>query len=207
MLKMLFQNYQCDKAYKHHYYEVYDEIFYPFKEKTIKFLEVGVFKGASTAAFDDYFSKGEIFGLDIFVRTKPEDLPVLQRDSVHWIKGDSMDGNIRESIKSKFGNTIEFDFILDDGAHYPLSNELTFKNLFPLLKPGGIFIIEDVWPIDIMNENEIQHPWLRRFPDKYNKLAAEKFMNTLYNSGGLVKRFDLRKNEPDSYIITIEKQN
>lgn len=205
-LKQLFDKYDCDKSSKHHYHEVYEPLLSPYKKDRIQFLEVGIFHGASTAAFDDYFKNGDIYGIDIFTRTNPDELPVLQRDSVHWVKGDSMKPDIADKVRAKFGEDISFDFILDDGAHYPLSNELTFKYLWPLLKKGGTFIIEDVWPIDIMGFDEMQHHWMKKYPDRYNKATSEAFMRTIENSGGVITRHDLRKYNPDSYVITVEKK-
>ncbi|MGE3689828.1 MAG: hypothetical protein AB7F98_00450 [Novosphingobium sp.] len=43
----------------------------------------------------------------------------------------------------------QFDIILDDGSHASFHQQLTFLKLFPLLKPGGIYIVEDMhWQPD-----------------------------------------------------------
>ena len=37
-----------------------------------------------------------------------------------------------------------FDVIIDDGMHARLAQLKTFKNFYPLLNPGGTYIIEDM---------------------------------------------------------------
>jgi SAM-dependent methyltransferase len=39
---------------------------------------------------------------------------------------------------------INFDIIIDDGSHDVAHQQMTFGKLFDLLKPGGIYIIEDM---------------------------------------------------------------
>ena len=69
-LKELFNKYGCDKSTKHGYDTVYQKLFEPLQDKEINILEVGIFKGASTSAFYEFFPKANIYALDIFVRTK-----------------------------------------------------------------------------------------------------------------------------------------
>ena len=44
-----------------------------------------------------------------------------------------------------------FDLIVDDGSHFPEHQMLAFETLFAAVKPGGVFIIEDIetsyWPV------------------------------------------------------------
>ena len=39
---------------------------------------------------------------------------------------------------------IKFDVILDDGSHVPEHQILTINKLWDLVKPGGVYIIEDI---------------------------------------------------------------
>ena len=89
MLKELFDKFSCDKASRHSYHEIYEPHFEPLKDKEINILEIGIFKGASTAAFTKYFSKAHIYGIDIFERINPEEVPILNHKRVTWMKGDS----------------------------------------------------------------------------------------------------------------------
>ena len=36
------------------------------------------------------------------------------------------------------------DLVLDDGDHFPLSNEITLVHFWPFVKKGGYYVIEDV---------------------------------------------------------------
>jgi hypothetical protein len=114
MLQNLFDKYQCDKSSKHSYHTVYEKEFEAIREEPINFLEIGVFKGQSLQAWLDYFPNATFYGIDIFTRVDPKDIPVLQNKRVKWIRADSTKTNIRELIPTVWSD-IEFDIILDDG--------------------------------------------------------------------------------------------
>lgn len=204
MLKDLFNKYDCDKHRKHRYDQVYQQLFEPLKDKPINFLEIGVFHGASTAAFHDFFPNATFYGLDLFVRTRAEDLEVMKRERTHWLKADSTNPGVRTQVMKAFPG-VKFDVILDDGLHTPKANRQTFENLSPLLNEGGMYIIEDVWPLEKMSMKELEHQWIKRHPDRYNQLDNNMFLAAMDKSGMKIKRHDLRKisGQPDSYIIEL----
>jgi predicted O-methyltransferase YrrM len=204
MLKDLFNKYDCDKHRKHRYDSVYQKLFEPLKDKPINFLEVGVFKGASTAAFHEFFPNATFYGLDLFVRVKPEDIEILNDERVNWLKADSTNPGVRTSIMKAFPG-VKFDVILDDGLHTPKANRQTFDNLSPLLNDGGMYIIEDVWPLERMTMKQLEHPWIKRYPDRYNQLDNNMFLGSMEKSGLTINRHDMRKvsGQPDSYIIEL----
>lgn len=200
----LFQKYKCDKGYKHRYDYVYEKIFESVKDQELNILEIGVFKGASTQAFVEYFPNAKFYALDLFVRVKPEEIDILNHERVQWLKGDSINPAIRSQVAKAFPG-VKFDFIIDDGMHTPKANKATFENLKPLLKDGGSYIIEDVWPLERMSTEELKHPWLQLHSDRYQTLDNNDFLLALDKSGMEIKRHDLRKTsgEPDSYIIEL----
>ena len=56
-----------------------------------------------------------------------------------------MDQENRDDINNFLSkNNIEYDIILDDGSHRMHDQQITFAKMFKSLKPGGIFIIEDL---------------------------------------------------------------
>ena len=204
-LRTIFDKYGADKGYKHHYDEVYESLFAPKKDEAINFLEIGIWKGLGMESLREYFPNGRIYGVDIFTRVTPAEVHVLKKSRTRWLKADSTNPETYGLLRNEFG--VQFDYILDDGAHYPNANKLTFRHTHNFLKPGGVYIIEDVWPLDIMTLDELKHPWLSRYPDRYSQLENVSFLNELKDSGYELNRYDLRKRSgcPDSYIITLRK--
>jgi hypothetical protein len=203
MLKELFNKYGCDKAKKHHYHTVYQPEFEPLQNESINILEVGVFKGESASVWIDFFPNATVYGLDIFVRVSAEDIPILQHPRVKWLKGDSTHPSVSGAIQKAWPD-VQFDIIIDDGLHTPEANAQTFKNLFPFVKSTGSYYVEDVWPLDIASQKDLQHYWLQKSPDIYNMLKMNMFLNQIDDKQ--VERFDLRKlsGQGDSYIIKVQ---
>jgi hypothetical protein len=157
-----FEKYSSDK-HENGYSEIYDEIFSLKKYDDINLLEIGIgtlnysnsnmifwknkhenyFPGASLRAFRDYFPNGKIFGAD-----RQPDCMIFFEERIHTFLFDSTIKNDCD----KFLFNLMFDFIVDDGDHYFKSQTQTFENLYPKLKPGGIYVIEDLaFPQEIKN--------------------------------------------------------
>ena len=203
MLQQLFDKYQCDKGtLKHHYYKEYEPYFESVRNDPINILEIGTYKAASTEAFHEYFPNGTIYTIDIFARTNPKDLNILKSGRVEWLKWDSTDASLGKKIKEQWGD-VKFDFIIDDGAHWPEANRLTFENCIPFMKEDGTYFVEDVWPMHKMSQAELSNPWLVRLSERYDMLKHMRFMTALdsYNT----THYDRRKETKcgDTYIIAI----
>ena len=193
---------KCDKS-THFYYEEYEKIFEPIRTKKLNILEVGIWKGLSLQAWYDYFPNATFYGLDIFSRIKPTEVPILQKDRVYYAECDSTNSEQVKKAMDKFNVT--FDIIIDDGLHNPLANLKTFENLISYLNDGGIYYVEDAWPLDIMNQTEMNHSWLRKSQHLYNKENMDLFIKEI--SKYKVTRIDTRhkSKKPDSYMFRIEK--
>lgn len=204
MLGDLFNKYGCDKTRKHKYDQIYEPVLEKYRDQEINILEVGVFNGHSTEAFHEFLPKANLYGIDIFTRTRAEDLPCYEKDRTHYLKASSIDPGVRRQFIEKFGD-VKFDIIIDDGLHTPKANMLTFRNLSPLLKEDGHFFIEDVFPLERMNLKELDHPWLKRHRDRYGALDNNMFLKEIEESGLDIIRHDNRKLTgcPDSYIIEL----
>ena len=203
-MKELCTQYKCDKgAESHHYYEVYDQHFAPRREDEINILEVGIWHGTSFDVWHEYFPNANIYGIDIFTRLQPEDVPALQKDRVHYLIGDSTKSDIVDKIFEEWGD-IKFDFVIDDGLHDPAANRLTFKHIFPFVAMGGQYFVEDAWPLHIMSGAQLRHAWLTKHPERYNHLEMEMFLCEIQQFD--TEEFDLRsKGNPDSYIFKVTK--
>lgn len=204
-LDQIFLKNGCDK-YAHHYYKEYAKEFEPIREEEINILEVGIWKGTSHQSWVDYFPNANVYGIDIFSRVEPKDVSILQHDRVHWVKGDSTSKDIVTKVKEEFGD-IKFDYIIDDGLHTPKANMDTVNNLWNFLIEGGVFYVEDVWPIGKMTESEMRHPWIQKHPDRYNIEDWDKFESSIKDLNVSKKvEIDFRNvSTPDSVIIKLVK--
>jgi hypothetical protein len=201
-LGKLYNKYGCDKSSKHSYDLIYQKYFEPVREERIKILELGVFKGASMKAHQEYFPNAIVHGLDIFERVSIDAVDVdLDRGAL--FEGSSQDKEAPAFIRNEFKN-IKYDFIIDDAQHTPEANRKTFEIFSRMMKKTGVYFIEDVWPMDIMTKEELNHPWLNKHASDYTSEKFDKFLDSL--KGFDVTRYDNRaiSGHPDSYIMAIK---
>ena len=137
LLRNLFKKYKSDK-YNHRYFKIYETYLNNFKKRKIKLLEIGVADGSSVKAWSKFFKNGKIVGIDI----KEIDKKKLQIKSknIDLLKGSQSNLIFLDKLVNKYKS---FDFIIDDGSHFPKDVIKSFKFLFPYLKKGGIYFIED----------------------------------------------------------------
>lgn len=147
-----YEKYPTDKGTDHSYIEVYDELFEPYQNKQINFLEIGFLLGSSLVLFNDYFENANITGIDNWseVLVNFDDgsqinlIDVctafkLYHPDIQVITCDSTDVY---DVNLKINQT--YDIIIDDGKHTQDAQFETFKNFIPKLNKDGIYIIEDV---------------------------------------------------------------
>jgi len=158
-LDVIFNKYDTDKnIYFHNYTRQYNTLLNNFRDKPIKYLEIGVFNGGSVKAFREVFQKSTcILGLDIDNRCKTyEDV----ENNIFIEIGNATDSNFIQQITKKYGS---FDIILDDGSHTNKDVIESFELLFPLLNDNGLYIVEDTicykskGHIDTNYENHLQY--------------------------------------------------
>jgi SAM-dependent methyltransferase len=98
--------------------------------------------GGSLRAWREFFPNAQIFGADLdpdvlFCEERIEtfQLDILSVDSIH---------EMWSSIQQRLPVDARFDLIVDDAHHSFRANTTFFANSFEILRPGGIFIIEDL---------------------------------------------------------------
>ncbi|MEE9454599.1 MAG: hypothetical protein V3V13_09485 [Paracoccaceae bacterium] len=147
----LADKYGSDKgSSKHRYTELYQMLFSPFRDRAINFLEMGLLIGGPEHGIDkdretsdlpsirmwmEYFSKANIHGLDV--------------SDFSWFKHDRFtfhrcDMDTRANIAAAAKNMPKLDIIIDDASHASHHQQNGFLTLFPQLKSGGLYIIEDL---------------------------------------------------------------
>ena len=142
-LETLFNKYKSDKGTeigpKHSYASFYEKYLEPIKDDKLLILEIGLCDGKSLKTWYEYLPNSIIIGLDI------DDKPEHNNDRVFTFKLDQSNPyHLENFVKECKDKGYEFDMILDDGSHHMLDQQITLGYLFPLLKSGGLFFIEDL---------------------------------------------------------------
>lgn len=134
--------YNTDKgSHLHNYTEKYEKYFFELRNEKLKILEIGIQNGYSLKTWKEYFPNAEIFGIDIV------DCSHMDEERIKTLQGSQTDVNFLKNVNARFG---PFDIIIDDGSHYSSDMTISFDALFPLLKPNGLYVVEDLhclyWP-------------------------------------------------------------
>jgi cephalosporin hydroxylase len=125
------------------YFAIYEKGLARYRATPLIFLEIGVLDGGSLDMWRSCFgAEATIVGIDIDPNcanrvTAPNQVRI----------GSQADATFLAQIVKEFGAP---DVVLDDGSHIGHHQIASFHALFPLLKDGGLYIIEDThtsyWP-------------------------------------------------------------
>lgn len=146
-LSLLAALYGTDKFGEHEYTPVYAELMRAARRRPVRLLEVGVggYQGAlggeSLRMWASYFRRGRIFGIDLYDKT------ALSAGRVQVFQCSQVDAPKLAELARAHG---PFDFVIDDGSHVNAHQIETFAILWPHVKDGGAYVVEDVqtsyWP-------------------------------------------------------------
>lgn len=149
--------YNSDKHYRHSYIPVYEKLL--ANRKVMGLLEIGIgYKhlmepfvpnythGSSIRMWREYLPDAGIYACDV-----DESTLINEPENCIWsMKCDQgKPGELWKMVR-EFGRT--FDVIIDDGSHVLEHQLLTAAVLLPYLRPGGVYVIEDVMS---PNESEL----------------------------------------------------
>jgi hypothetical protein len=103
----------------------------------VRVLEIGIYSGGSLDMWRDYFGpRAEIYGVDIEPACK-----AYERDGTRIFIGDQAD----QSFWQRFKRQVPvLDIVIDDGGHEPTQQIVTLEELLPHLRPGGVYLCEDI---------------------------------------------------------------
>lgn len=129
-------------SWGHNYTKQYSQFFSPLRKKPIRLLEIGFCHGISAVLWEKYFTNPDarFFFIDID-RTGFRFLDRISRRS-QLDMVDQSNNELNEYINKIGGN---LDIIIDDGSHHTQHQIYSFKVLFPHLKSGGIYVVEDLF--------------------------------------------------------------
>ncbi len=148
-------------------------------------IELGVFQGGGFAYLDGVFKPKILHGVDITSkRIPPLDTYCTESSRnlrVHYETSQDDKGFLEDLVKTQFSGKL--DMVVDDASHtYELTRK-SFEILFPLLKPGGIYVIED-WAWVYADGFKEPHPWA-------NDISLAKLvLELIHNIGASNKTID-----------------
>lgn len=138
----------CDKVINHSYESGYARFLSDLQNRPLKILEIGIGGenyadgGQSLFLWKNLFPKAEIFGLDIYDKSK------LECERVRTFIVDQTDSEALVNFSKKYG---PFDVIIDDGSHKRADVLISLFALIPYVAENGFYIIEDIstsyWPV------------------------------------------------------------
>lgn len=111
-------------------------------------VEIGLWDGGSLALWFEYFRPERLVGLDVgtrddseYFRTWAQTRGARARIATHW----GVDQADRPRVAKIVGRECPaaLDLVIDDASHLGQPTRASFETLFPLLRPGGLYIIED----------------------------------------------------------------
>jgi len=140
-LSALAKKYGSDKWGSHNYTLHYEAHFAAFRDQEINLLEIGIGGyedqsggGESLKMWNDYFPRASIFALDLY------DKQAHATKRIKIYQGRQNDRELLQAISAEAGG---FNIIIDDGSHYSADVITSFNVLFPLLREGGLYVVED----------------------------------------------------------------
>jgi len=145
-LTNLANTFQSDKGtvafHKHGYTQIYDQLFDSIRYKDVRIFEIGLSVYGtdvypSLQMWINYFPFARIVGADI------REFNIAGRvcDRARFLQLDQSD---LVSLRRVADSEPCVDVLIDDGSHASYDQQITFNELFSLVIPGGLYIIEDL---------------------------------------------------------------
>ncbi len=140
---------ECFAFYKNrHLVDQYERFWSATEFRPRRMLEIGIWDGGSTAFWYQHLRPERLVAIDLQDR---EDSAYFRRYvTAHGLEGrvltrwrtDQADrAALQEIVDRDLGG--EIDLVIDDGSHLEAPTRASFEALFPLLPPGGLYIVED----------------------------------------------------------------
>ena len=106
--------------------------------------------GQSLRMWSRYFPNATILGIDVFHKA-------ITGPRIRFERGDAADAEFLRRVVDQYG---PFDIVVDDGSHIGREIIAGFDVLWDAVKPGGLYVIEDLsWRTTMPGREDRQaHP-------------------------------------------------
>lgn len=231
-LFLLASIYRSDKGTIHDYVALYSKIFQRKRLEKLIIFEIGIggysdpcAGGESLRMWSRFFPNSVIVGIDYYRKTLrlPRNVYVEQADQSSCSQ--------LKHIVDKYGPP---DIVIDDGSHYSDHVRESFSCLFPFLRDGGFYCIEDLhtsyWPSGFCDNNwegsldiyskSTSVAMVKRCIDSLNildmidapvdVLASDGSLSSVYCSRGLAileKNSPFVNNKPRQHVLAMRNSS
>lgn len=142
--------FNTDKIEPHGYFSSYLKIAGELGPKA-RVCELGVENGESLRMWQSLFPQGLVVGVDI-------------SDAAYWPTGTVKIVSAQDdpALQAKLGSNGlgPFNLIVDDASHNGIATRKSFELLWPLVAPGGFYVIED-WMVALRDAERPGETWGR----------------------------------------------
>lgn len=149
----------------HMYTKTYEEYMTPYLELEPTIVEIGIndtrFPGGGMKFWDKIFPRMNYYGFDI---VNCEHLK-FNTEKIQIFQGDQSKVDDLEKFVFYFNIEKKIDFIIDDGSHEHDHIVTSFETLFPYLKKGGVYFVEDLHAGQAKRSETIHK--IKKYLDKY----------------------------------------
>lgn len=145
----LFAHHATDKLL-HGYAPYYARHLSHLASRSCIVVELGVYQGASLLAWADWLPLAYVIGID--TAELPPDISDHPAIAYH-----------QADVTSPVPDLPAPDAVIDDASHDPVQVEASFNWLWPVLQPGGWYVIEDLCADDFALARSLT--WLYTHPD------------------------------------------
>ena len=172
----------------HGYTRIYTRLFEPIRDKEITLVEIGLFRhdadrrravnavegikaatvlrAPSLEMWNAYFPRAHIYGFDI------DDFSQVKIDRCTIIQGDMSSESDLDQLVRTIGGPI--DILIDDASHASHHQQIALGRLFPHLRSGGIYIIEDL----LWQDQYLEHKNIPKTRDVLRRLQVDGILET-----------------------------
>jgi len=135
-------NVGSSSGHRHAYTAIYDLLFSSIRHKPLIVGEIGIESNHSVMCWREYFPAAQLTGWEYY----HDKMIKAVDDALSNTRYIYMDVGSEASIADGFRRAVsEFDIIIDDSTHNFDDQMRVLKYVHEYLKPGGYFIIEDIF--------------------------------------------------------------
>lgn len=135
-LLKIFRHHHTDKGRYHRYDVPYTVLLGARRLEPLRLLEIGVAGGGSLRAWREYLPNAHIIGVD-----KSEQALEHAGERIEIYVGDQANSVQMANLADSCG---PFDVVIDDGGHMTEAQHVAFDVLWPAVRKGGFYAIEDL---------------------------------------------------------------